>query len=85
MRVQAQKVVAQLVKAKVISADLLNTFYNNDITGGNTTLYINRYYEKNLATGNATSYYYLAGRLVAMKQGSANVTYVHQGGVGWAK
>jgi hypothetical protein len=58
-------------------------FYDGDgnrvkkIESGETILYINRYYEINLTTGNATSYYYLGGQMVAMKQGS-ELKYVHQ-------
>ncbi|GEM_PF-2888588 len=48
------------------------------IVGGNTTLYINKYFEKNLTTNTTTRYYYFGGKLVAMKQSSANVTYIHQ-------
>jgi RHS repeat-associated protein len=47
------------------------------IENSETILYINKYYEKNLTTGNVTSYYYLGGRLVAMKQDS-NLKYLHQ-------
>ena len=47
------------------------------IEGGQTILYINKYCEINLTTGNATSYYYHGGQMVAMKQGS-ELKYVHQ-------
>ena len=49
-----------------------NDWYDGDgnriskTVGGVTTLYINKYYEKNLTTGNITTYYYLSDRLVAM-------------------
>jgi hypothetical protein len=42
-----------------------------------TILYVNKYYEKNLTTGNVTSYYYHGDRLVAMKQGT-DLRYIHQ-------
>jgi len=44
---------------------------------GETTLYLNRYYEKNLTTGNITTSYYLGGRLVAQREGTA-LRYIHQ-------
>lgn len=44
---------------------------------GQTILYINKYYEVNLTTGNATSYYYLGGRLVAMSE-NTTLRYIHQ-------
>jgi len=44
--------------------------------GGQTTVYVNRYYEKNLTTGVVTTYYYLGDRLVALRNGSS-VYYVH--------
>ena len=47
-------------------------------TSNDAVLYVNRYYEKDLTTGNATSHYYFGGKLVAMKEASANVTFVHQ-------
>jgi len=49
--------------------------------GGVTTLYVNMYYEKNISSGVATSYYYLGGKLVAVKKGSA-LEYVHQDHLG---
>jgi len=45
--------------------------------GGETILYINKYYEKNLTTGNITTSYYLSGRLVAQREGTT-LRYVHQ-------
>ncbi len=36
--------------------------------GGITTVYVNKYYEKNLNTGESTLYYYLGDRLVALKK-----------------
>ncbi|GEM_PF-2377795 len=45
--------------------------------GGETVLYVNKYYEKNLTTGNETRYYYLGGRLVAKRTGTT-LNYIHQ-------
>jgi RHS repeat-associated protein len=44
--------------------------------GGQTVLYVNKYYEVNLTTNNNTSYYYLATTLIAQKKGDV-LTYVH--------
>jgi len=41
---------------------------------GETILYVNRYYEKNLDTGVATTYYYLGGQLVAMFKCGESIT-----------
>lgn len=38
---------------------------------------MNKYYEKNLTTGNATSYYYLGDKLIAEREGST-LRYFHQ-------
>lgn len=45
--------------------------------GDETIIYVNQYYEKNLAINVETLYYYLGGKLVALKQGST-LSYVHQ-------
>lgn len=45
--------------------------------GGQTILYINKYYEKNLTTSVVTTNYYLGDRLVAERQGST-LQYIHQ-------
>jgi RHS repeat-associated protein len=45
--------------------------------GGQTILYINQYYEKNLTTGVITTSYYLGGQLVANRVGTT-LTYIHQ-------
>jgi hypothetical protein len=42
-----------------------------------TVLYINQYYEKNLTTGEVTTYYYLGGRLVVQKV-NTDLSYMHQ-------
>jgi RHS repeat-associated protein len=44
---------------------------------GETILYVNQYYKKNLTTGEVTTYYYLGGQLVAMRQGT-ELKYMHQ-------
>lgn len=44
---------------------------------GETILYVNKYYEKNLTTGNVTSYYYSGNRLVAERE-SSTLRYFHQ-------
>ncbi|MFC1949054.1 hypothetical protein ACFLW0_02660 [Chloroflexota bacterium] len=49
----------------------------NKTENGETILYINRYYDKNLTTGNVTTYYYLGSRLVAMREGT-ELNYLHQ-------
>lgn len=38
---------------------------------------MNQYYEKNLDTGEVTTYYYLGGKLVAMRKGTT-LDYIHQ-------
>jgi RHS repeat-associated protein len=45
--------------------------------GGQIVLYVNKYYEKNLTTGEVTTYYYLGGQQIAMRKG-ATLTYTHQ-------
>ena len=45
--------------------------------GGQTILYINQYYEKNLTTGVVTTSYYLGGQLVAARE-NTTLRYVHQ-------
>jgi len=47
------------------------------IEGGETIIYINRYYEKNLTTGDVTTSYYLGNRLVAAREGT-DLRYIHQ-------
>jgi RHS repeat-associated protein len=51
------------------------------IAGGQTTLYINQYYDKNLTTGAVTTYYYLGGQLVAQKTGRS-LKYIHSDSLG---
>jgi RHS repeat-associated protein len=45
--------------------------------GGETVLYINRYFEKNVTTGVVTTSFYLGDRLVAQREGTT-LRYVHQ-------
>ncbi len=70
--------------AAIAGFDDLTTFvYDGDgsrvikTEDGETTLYVNEYYELNLTTGNATTYYYLGERQVALKAGE-NLRFVHQ-------
>jgi RHS repeat-associated protein len=49
--------------------------------GGQTILYINQYYEKNMTTGVVTTYYYLGGQLVAQSTGGT-LKYIHQDSLG---
>ena len=45
--------------------------------GGETVLYVNRYYEKNLITSEVTTYYYLGAQLVATHNGT-DLKYIHK-------
>jgi RHS repeat-associated protein len=45
--------------------------------GGEQILYVNKYYEENLTTGEITTYYYLGGRRVAMRR-DTTLQYIHQ-------
>jgi hypothetical protein len=55
------------------------------VTGGNTTIYVNTYYEKlvpygdtgNVTTSNVTTYYFLGNKLVAKRTGTT-LNYVQQ-------
>lgn len=47
------------------------------VEAGSTTVYVNKYYEKNLTTSTETSNYYLGDRLVVVKKGST-LEYLHQ-------
>ena len=49
--------------------------------GGQTVLYINQYYEKNLTTGVATTSYYLGGQLIATRE-NTTLKYVHEDSLG---
>ncbi|MEN8615485.1 RHS repeat-associated core domain-containing protein, partial [Dehalogenimonas sp. THU2] len=48
-----------------------------EIENGETILYVNQYYEKNLTTGVVTTYYYLGGKLIAEREGTT-LQYIHQ-------
>jgi RHS repeat-associated protein len=45
--------------------------------GGETILYVNKYYEKNLTTSEVTTHYYLGDREVAQRKGTT-LSYIHQ-------
>jgi RHS repeat-associated protein len=45
--------------------------------GGQTILYINKLYEKNITTSENTTYYFIGGNLVAMRKGTT-LQYMHQ-------
>jgi RHS repeat-associated protein len=49
--------------------------------GNVTTLYVNQYYEKNLDSGEITTYYYLGGKMVAQRK-DTTLTYIHQDSLG---
>jgi RHS repeat-associated protein len=49
--------------------------------GDVTTLYINQYYEKNLDSGEVTTYYYLGGKMVAQRK-DTTLSYIHQDSLG---
>jgi RHS repeat-associated protein len=61
--------------------------YNGDgnrvekTVGEVTTLYINQYYEKNLDSGEVTTYYYLGGKMVAQRK-DTTLSYIHQDSLG---
>ena len=48
-----------------------------EIDGSTTTVYINQYYEKNITTSEITTHYYLGGKQIAVRKGSA-VSYLLQ-------
>jgi RHS repeat-associated protein len=45
--------------------------------GGETILYVNQFYEKNISTSTITTSYYLGKRLIAQREGTT-LRYVHQ-------
>ncbi len=47
------------------------------VSGGDDILYMNRYYEKNLTSGNITTSYYLGNRLIAQME-SDELRFIHQ-------
>ncbi|NLH99138.1 MAG: hypothetical protein GX446_06555, partial [Chthonomonadales bacterium] len=46
------------------------------VDGNGTTVYVGGYFEQNVTTGAATSYYYAGGQRIAVRQGST-VVYLH--------
>lgn len=49
--------------------------------GGETILYVNQFYEKNLTTGVVTTSYYLGASLIATREGT-ELTYIHKDSLG---
>ena len=45
--------------------------------GGETILYVNKYYEKNITTSEVTTSYYLGDKLAAQRKGTT-LSYIHQ-------
>jgi RHS repeat-associated protein len=45
--------------------------------GGQTIIYVNKYYEKNITTGEVTTYYYLGAKMVAQRK-NTTLQYMHQ-------
>ena len=52
-----------------------------EIDGSTTTIYINKYYEKNITTSEITTHYYLGGKQIAVRKGST-VSYMLQDHLG---
>jgi RHS repeat-associated protein len=55
--------------------------------GGQTVVYVNKYYEKNITTGDITTYYYLGSKLVAQRKiksqpPSSTLSYILQDHLG---
>ena len=71
------------VSISVNGTEIASFVYDGDgnrikkIEGGQTVLYVNKYYEINLTTENETSHYYLGSKLVAIKEGT-ELRYIHQ-------
>jgi RHS repeat-associated protein len=71
----------------VTSASSASFVYDGDSNrvkkteNGQTILYINQYYEKNLTTGVVTTSYYLGGQLVATREGTT-LRYIHTDSLG---
>jgi RHS repeat-associated protein len=61
----------------------VNGQYIQKVQGGQTTAYVGNYYEYNVNTGVATSYYYAGSTRVAMRQGGV-VSYLHADHLGSA-
>jgi RHS repeat-associated protein len=49
--------------------------------GGQTTVYVNKYYEKNITTAEVTTSYYLGGKLIALRKGTT-LSYAMQDHLG---
>ena len=70
--------------ASVVSGTTTTTFaydakgarVSKSASGGSTTHYINRYFEKDITTGEATKHYFLGGRTIAVKKGADALQYV---------
>lgn len=66
-----------------VSASNVSFVYDGDgnrvkkTENGETILYVNKYYEKNLTTGNVTTYYFSGGRTAAERIGST-LRYMYQ-------
>ena len=77
----------RLIQVADATGTLATFTYDGDGTrvtkteGGETTHYVNRYYEKNVTTDEETFSYYHGGRLVAVKKGGT-LEYVHQDHLG---
>lgn len=61
------------LKTVTVNGQTITFVYDGDsqrvkkVQGGQTTVYIGNYYEKNLGTGVVTKYYYANGRRVAQR------------------
>ena len=70
--------------ASVVSGTTTTTFaydakaarVSKSISGGSSTHYVNKYFEKDVTTGEATKHYFLGQRTVGVKKGSDPVQYV---------
>jgi RHS repeat-associated protein len=87
MDIRGSQILAWDVENRLISdnvsGNVTSFLYDGDgrrvkkTEGGQTTLYINQYYEVNLTTGNVTSSYYLGGKLIATSE-NGTLRYIHQ-------
>jgi RHS repeat-associated protein len=84
MTARGSQTITWNVENKPVSVGASATFvYDGDGTrvkkteGGETVLYINKYYEKNLTTAVVTTSYYLGDRLIAQREGEI-LRYIHQ-------
>jgi len=78
----------RLVSVSVNGTEIASFVYDGDgnrikklalseVEGEQEVLYINKYYEINLTTGNETASYYLGNRLIAQREGT-ELRYIHQ-------